>query len=115
MTDRVLGNFLRAQRKRSGLSQQEIGRLLGYKNQWQVSRHERSHTAPPLLIALAYEAIFGVPVAILFTGMYTTVARVVEGNLATLEKDLLSCECARHPPVAHAHKLKWLNDRKASK
>ncbi|MGO9010646.1 MAG: helix-turn-helix transcriptional regulator [Bryobacteraceae bacterium] len=115
MTDRVLGNYLRTHRKRSALSQQEIGRLIGYKNQWQVSRHERSRTAPPLFVALAYEAIFRVPAATLFTEMYATVTHVVEGNLAALEKDLRSRKSGGHLPMAHTQKLKWLSNRKASK
>ena len=114
MTDQVLGNYLRTQRRSAGLSQREIGRLLGYRNHWQVSRHERSRIAPPLLTALAYEAIFRVPVAALFTGMYDTVARVIEGNLVTLERDILAHGSSGHLPIGHAKKLRWLNDRKAA-
>lgn len=114
MTDRVLGNYLRAQRKASGLSLHEIGKLLGYKNQWQVSRHERSRTAPPLLIALAYEAIYHVPVSVLFSGMYATVAQVIDGSLTSLERTLASRQSAENLPSAHLRKLKWLNDRKKS-
>lgn len=114
MTDRVLGNYLRAQRKASGLSQQEIGELLGYKNQWQVSRHERSRTAPPLLMALAYEAIFRVPVSVLFSGMYATVAHVIDGNLASLERTLASRGSTENLPKAHIRKLKWLTNRRIS-
>lgn len=115
MPDRVLDNYLRAQRKHAGLTQQEIGRLLGYRKPWQVGRHERSQTTPPLLIALAYEVIFQVPVAALFTGMRATAALVTEEKVAALEKDLLTRKSAGHLPMVRAQKLKWLRHRKASK
>lgn len=65
-------------------------------------------------MALAYEALFRVPVATLFTGIYTTVAHVVEGNLVALEKDLLSRKSGGHLPLVHTQKLKWLSERTAS-
>jgi DNA-binding XRE family transcriptional regulator len=115
MAKRGLGNYLKTHRKRSGLSQKEIARLLGYKNQWQISRHERSKTVPPLLVALAYEVAFQLPVAALFTGMYATVKHVIEENLVALEKDLRSRKSVERLTTAHRRKIKWLDERKQSK
>lgn len=115
MIVRVLDNYLKAQRKHAGLSQEEIGRLLGYRKYWQVGRHENSRTIPPLLIALAYEVIFQVPVAGLFTGIHATIAHVIEENLATLEKELQARKMAGHLPVMRDQTLKWLHHRKTSK
>lgn len=115
MTVHVLHNYLRAQRKHSGLSQREIGGLLGYRSQWQVSRHERSRTTPPLPIALAYAVIFQVPVADLFPGLQSTVAHATEKNLAALEKDLQTRALAGRLPVARSQTLQWLHQRQTTR
>ncbi len=112
MSDRILANYLRVQRRKSGLSQHEVGQLLGYKRSWQVSRHERSRTAPPLLAALAYEAVFRTPVSALFAGMKVTVAQVVEGNITELEKDLENRTGKGRLAGGTAHKLRWLKERR---
>src|ERR1700733_996381 len=70
MANRTTQNHIRKHRKRTGLSQREISLLLGYKNQWQISRHERSEAIPPLLAALAYQVIFQVPLSIIFAPMH---------------------------------------------
>jgi len=106
MKHQVSRNHLRRHRKRSGLSQREISVLLGYRNQWQVLRHERSETLPPLLMALAYEVIFRVPVSAIFVGIHSTALRTVEQNLAVFERNLTG-RSAR----AIAQKLKWLKER----
>jgi DNA-binding XRE family transcriptional regulator len=115
MVKRVSGNYLRTYRKRSGISQQEIARLLGYKDQWQVSRHERSRTSPKLFIALAYTKIFRVSVSVLFTALDGLADQMVEENLAVFERDLRSRKPAGRPSMAHKRKIKWLDDRKQSK
>jgi len=93
-----------------GLSQREIGLLLGYKNQWQISRHERSEAIPPLLAALAYQAIFQVPVSIIFAPMHGNILKTIEHNLADFERALTERNI-RRPSRAIAHKLKWLKGR----
>lgn len=105
------GNHLRRHRKRAGLSQREIGALLGYKSQWQISRHERSETIPPLLTALAYQVIFQIPVSVIFSPMHGAVLETIEHNLAALERNLTENE-NRPSARAIAHKLKWLKDRR---
>jgi len=112
MNNKVLGNYLRICRKRSGLSQREVGFLLGYADKGQVSRHERSATAPPLITALGYEAIFRVPISKLFTGIHMSVNESVEINVAEFEKDLIGR--SGKGPVTNivAQKLKWLKTRR---
>ena len=88
MTHLVTHNHIRRHRKKSGLSQREIAALLGYKNQWQISRHERSEAIPPLLAALAYQVIFQVPVSVIFAPMHGTVLKTIEHNLADFERTL---------------------------
>ena len=67
---RKLQNYLRTYRKRFGLSQEELSFLLGVKSGAKVSRYEKFHQVPNLQTALALQALFGVPVAELFAGMY---------------------------------------------
>jgi DNA-binding XRE family transcriptional regulator len=97
------------------LSQQQIARVLGYRDQWQVSRHERSRTSPTLFIALAYKKIFRVSVSALFSEMDAAADHMVEENLATLEKELRSRKPAARLTKAHRQKIKWLDERKQSK
>ena len=111
MSDRTSANRLRAHRRKAGLSQHELGKLLGYKRSWQISRHERSQTAPPLLMALAYEHVFQLPISVLFGGMSITVAHLIESNLAAFEKDLQEQTQGR-PATGTARKLRWLTERR---
>ena len=52
MSKKIAGNYLRRHRRTRGLSQRELALLVGYKQQWQVSRHELSKTMPPLRYGL---------------------------------------------------------------
>jgi transcriptional regulator with XRE-family HTH domain len=105
------GNYLKAFRRKSGLSQQDLGRLLGYRDAGQVSRHERATSMPPLAAAIAYELIFGVPVTSMFAGMRGEIARDVEAKLEGMKTTLESVSVS--PPNASlvAQKLAWLSGR----
>lgn len=70
MTSTQLPNYLRANRKRLALSQDEVAFLLGTKSGAKVSRYERFAREPSLKTALEYEAIFQRSVSELFGGMY---------------------------------------------
>ncbi len=109
MTEQVVGNYLRAHRRRCGLSQRDLGKLVGYAHEWQVSRHERSQTVPPLLIALAYEVVFQIPVAKLFAGFHSVVSGVVARNLEDLKAKLENRTGG--PAKATLQKLQWLTER----
>jgi transcriptional regulator with XRE-family HTH domain len=85
---RKLPNYLLAHRKRFGLTQDETAFLLGVKSGAKVSRYERLGRVPSLKTALALQALFGVPVAELFAGIYEQVeketserARILEGKI----------------------------------
>lgn len=108
--DRALGNYLRAHRKKSGLSQRDMGELLGYKDPGQVSRHERATSVPPLAAALAYELIFGAPVATIFAGLHDAVRRDVEPKLKEMGTTFENYAGGRHAPLI-AQKLVWLSER----
>jgi transcriptional regulator with XRE-family HTH domain len=82
-------NFLRAHRKRSALSQDEIAFLLGAQNGSKVCRYEQMLREPKLKTALAYEAIFNCAVTELFPELYAKVKAAVQERAKTLAKRAL--------------------------
>src|SRR5712692_3816759 len=88
MSTHKLENYLRAYRKRSGLTQREVAFLLGCRNGAQVSRYEKRHRVPPLETALACEAVFGIPASELFAGMRDRANRQIGKRLVELRSKL---------------------------
>lgn len=103
MTQEVLGNYLRAHRRRFGLSQRQLAMLVGYGNGRAVGRHELSQDAPPLLVALGYEVVFEVPVGQLFAGFRSAIADTVSRNLQPLKSEI-----AQQDSSAIREKMTWL-------
>ena len=78
MASHHLSNHVRKYRKRAALSQRDVAYLLGVTSGGsKVSRYERFAHTPGFLTALAYEAIFRVPVSDLFPGEYQKIGRGV--------------------------------------
>src|SRR5688500_13708239 len=77
MATRKLKNYLRAYRRGAALTQFEIAYLLGCREGSTIYKYERSKSGPTLETALAYEAIFRVPVSELFAGGFEKVERQV--------------------------------------
>ncbi len=80
-------NYLRINRKRISLSQEEVAFLLGMKGMdkgGKVSRDESQARTPTLETALAYEAIYGKSVRELFAGLYEEVAKEVSARAKIL-------------------------------
>ena len=99
----TLSNYLRTYRKRSGLSQAELGLLLGGRDRSKVSRYERTARLPNLDTVFAYEVIFGVPARELFAGLYSEVeVRIYEQ--ATLLSEKLA-EAPSTPDVRHKREV----------
>jgi transcriptional regulator with XRE-family HTH domain len=111
--NKTLANCLRIHRRRTGLSQEELGRLLGYHDESAVAKHERFKTMPPFLIALGYEVIFGVPVSALFPGVAQTIALGIDARLAEFERQLRNSGGGEMPARLLSRKLDWLNERQA--
>jgi transcriptional regulator with XRE-family HTH domain len=105
------GNYLRAHRKRSGLTQQDIAALLG-SDAGTVSRFEWSHSLPSLPLALAFEVVFMVPVSQLFSGLREAVGHSIEQRLANLEAELGSRSGKGPRAVITAKKLEWIMERR---
>ena len=81
-------NHLRRYRKRGALTQEEIALLLCARCGTKVSRYERSARPPSLWTALAYQAIFGVPVHELFPGEFQEAVTAVRGRAELLSRRL---------------------------
>jgi hypothetical protein len=107
-----LDNYLRTHRRKAGLSILELGILLAYADEGAVSRHERSKTLPPLLIAIAYEVIFQAPVSQLFPGMREMVELTIEPRLLRFEQELQQRNKNVTQASRIAQKLAWLSERR---
>lgn len=76
-----LPNYLRTNRKRLALSQEEVAFLLGGTGEnkgSKVSRDESFDREPDLRAALAYGLIYGQPIQDLFAGLYEQVRQEME-------------------------------------
>ena len=100
-----LPNYLRAYRKRAGLSQADVSWLLGTRSGTKVSRYERWNRQASLRTAFAYEVIFGAPARELFAGTYHEVERATEKRIADLTRRLSATPANR----ATARKLAVLH------
>ncbi len=85
MPSSLLPNYVRANRKRLALSQDEVAFLLGTQSGAKVCRYERFVREPSLETALAFEVIFKRSVSELFGGLY----QKVEGEVAQRAKVLI--------------------------
>ena len=114
-TRKPLANYLHVYRKKTGLTQREMGMLLGGLKEGTISRHERFHSLPPLLTALAYEVIFDVPIGDLYSGLREVVASGVEDRMDELEEALKrASEQDHHASVLTARRLEWINERRVA-
>ena len=107
MTSQKLGNYLKAYRKRSGLSQSELAYLLGSKNAAQVSRYERRKCMPPLRTALAYQAALDTPLSELYAGTYESVSKQVTVRGQSLAVKIQARTVKRGKSLI-SYKLQWL-------
>ena len=83
-----LQNYLLTHRKRFGLTQEETAFLLGVKSGAKISRYETFQREPNLKTALALQALFGVPVAELFAGIYEQVEKETSERARILESKM---------------------------
>src|SRR5439155_10104206 len=90
LVSQKLPNYLKASRKRTGLSQADVAYLLGVRSGTKISRYERFSRVPNLETALALEALYHLPVADLFAGIADDAADEVLRRARRLERRLLS-------------------------
>ena len=98
MPTEKLPNYIRSERKRRGLSQEEIAFLLGSESGAKVSRYERFRREPKLETALAYEALFTTSVHDLFAGVAEEAERETRKRARRLLRRLTMR--TQHPAIA---------------
>ena len=106
-----LENYLRTYRKRSGLTQREVAFLLGSRNGAQLSRYEKQRRLPPLRTALAFEAIFKIPLAELFAGLRESVRRETSERIEKLDADVQAPTNSKRQTRLNARKPSWIAEQ----
>jgi len=89
---RALSNYLKMFRKRSGLSQEELGFLLGGNFGTQVARFECGRRTPSFEALVRYEIIFKATALDLFTGAHERLADDVCERARKLHRELDAVE-----------------------
>ena len=80
--------YLRSYRRRWGLTQDELAKLLGCKTGAVISRLERDGRQPSLETAYALEVIFGTAPIELFPGLHARVNKSVIARMRDLYDEL---------------------------
>lgn len=80
--------YLRTLRRNWGLTQRELAGLIGTIGAVQVSRYENSKRAPKVEVALACQAIFGVPPSTMFPDAYALAEEEVMRNMYRMDEAL---------------------------
>ena len=91
-----LHNYLRMHRKRTGLYQEHVARLLGGRTETIVLRHEKVQRVPTLQAALAYAVIYRVSVDELFAGLKEEVEKDVRKRAVKLLDTVRSQQANAH-------------------
>lgn len=107
-----LPNYLRAYRKRCGLSQEEVAFLVKLSGKSELSELERFHRQPSYRTAVACSKVFGVSTSQLFRGTEVSVGRETTRRMGALKKRLAAN--AGTAGYLHCHitrKLQWLGQR----
>lgn len=99
-----LPNYLRAYRKRSGLSQEEVAYLLGAQTDSNVWLYEAGRRIPALPNLIAYERIFRTSGAHLYAG----VSEVIEKRIQARAKRLSAALAGKSFTASRERKLKFL-------
>jgi transcriptional regulator with XRE-family HTH domain len=107
MTFPKLDNYLRAYRKKSGLSQAEMAYLVGCKSRAQISQYERRNSVPTLPTALALQVALDVPVAELYAGKYDSISKQVRERAERLAVELREKKPKRGKSLI-VYRLQWL-------
>lgn len=84
MKKQIIAANLRGARRRSGLNQTELSFLVGQKGGTGISRIEGGERVPSVEMALAFEAIFRIPVRVLFEEIFVKVEAEVKSQANSL-------------------------------
>lgn len=98
-------SYLKAYRQRSGLSQAEVARLLGFGAPVSISRYENFQRVPHLEAALALELLFDASVGDLFPLVTEKVLADLLHGIEALQRDI-----GKDDLMADRHKVTVLAD-----
>lgn len=84
-----LPNYFKSQRRKAGLSQDDVAFLLGGQCGAHVSRYEHFRRMPSLRSAMAYEFIFNTQITELLAGEFEKVEKAVSIRAMLLTRRLL--------------------------
>jgi transcriptional regulator with XRE-family HTH domain len=90
-----LPHYLRSNRMRLGLTQDDVAFLLGVKGGEKLSRYERFNRKANLRVALACEIIFERAVSEIFNGLYQQIEAEIRARAKLLAKTPLAGAHAR--------------------
>jgi hypothetical protein len=97
MSSTRLPHYLRAGRKRTALSQDEVAFLMGDRGGTKISRYEKFLRVPNLEAAFAFEVIYGKPINEMFAGLRQEIvgdvqkrAKILRHRLSFHQPDALS-------------------------
>ncbi|MCH9051733.1 MAG: helix-turn-helix transcriptional regulator [Proteobacteria bacterium] len=76
--------YIRTCRKRSGLTQRDMGFLLSGRDGNSIYRYERGKQTPTLPVALACQIVLGLPVCELFIGIHEEVEAIIHKQARVL-------------------------------
>lgn len=110
--EQPLGNYLRTHRRYAALTQQELAWAIGYPSVATISNHERLTALPPLMTAIAYQAVFQVPVSDIFAGVTVAMEQLVERRLNEFEARLRGESGRGANALLIERKLEWLEERR---
>ena len=82
-------NYVRTQRRRWALTQEEVAGLLGFESRTCISRIEQGERVPSLESALALEVLFGEPPKSLFPQTYAEAEESLMRRAVVLHEGLL--------------------------
>lgn len=99
-------NYLRTHRLKTALSQDDVAFLLGLESGANVSRHETGARVPDLVRALAYAALYGAPLEVL----YAEECRQVEADIKSRAPELAKRVEKEAPSPLRERKLSVLRD-----
>jgi transcriptional regulator with XRE-family HTH domain len=85
-----LSNYIRTHRRRAGLSQRELARLLGAESGTKVSRYETFTRMPSVMTIWACELVFNRPASEIFAGVYQGVLEAVSARAERMLTELAS-------------------------
>ena len=95
-------HYVRRHRLRAALTQKEMAHLLGCQSPATVCQYEARKREPDLRTAFAYQVVFGLPVDVLFPGIYREVEQEVISRASRLSEQLTGAD----DTIALSHKRK---------